>query len=142
MALAAASAVALTGCSPLRPVFYPNMHYQQVGQAVAERDADDCMQRAEQFVKSGGQQGAMARDAAVETTKGAAFGGAVGAVGGAIGGNAAEGAAVGAATGATAGLLNTLFGGVFRGRREPDPTYANFVNQCLSERGYQLIGWQ
>ena len=131
----------MLGCA-LKPVLYPNAKYQEVGEAAAQSDADDCMQRAEEFVKSGGQNKAIARDAAVETTKGAAFGGAVGAVGGAIYGNAGEGAAVGAATGATASLLNTLFGGVFQSRREPDPTYANFVNQCLADRGYQVIGWQ
>jgi outer membrane lipoprotein SlyB len=131
----------VAGCSPLRPVLYPNPHYQEVGEAAAQHDVEDCCTRAEQFVKSGGQRGNMARDAAVEGAKGGAFGAGVGAVGGAITGNAGQGAAVGAATGATAGVLNTLFGGVFESRRTPDPTYANFVNQCLSDRGYQVIGW-
>lgn len=131
-----------TGCSPLRPVLYPNAHFQQVGDAQAQRDIEYCCQQADQFGKSGGQGGRMARDATVQGVKGGAFGGAVGAVGGAVVGNAGEGAAVGAATGATAGVLNTLFGGVFEARRSQDPTYANFVNQCLADRGYQVIGWQ
>jgi len=133
---------ATTGCSPLRPVLYPNAHLQQVGEAQAQRDVEYCCQQGEQFVKSGGEGERMARDAAVQGAKGGAFGGAVGAVGGAVAGNPGEGAAVGASTGATAGILNTLFGGVFDARRSPDPTYANFVNQCLAERGYQVIGWR
>jgi hypothetical protein len=140
--LLAAALLAGTGCSPLRPVVYPNEHYQQVGEAQSQRDIEDCCQKADQFVKAGGAGERKARDAAVEGAKGGVFGGAVGAVGGAVTGNAGEGAAVGAATGATAGILNSLLGGVFQSRPEPDPTYANFVNQCLADRGYQVIGWQ
>jgi outer membrane lipoprotein SlyB len=131
-----------TGCSPLRPVLYPNAHFRQVGDTQAQSDIEYCCQQADQFVKSGGQSGRMARDTAVQGAKGGAFGGAVGAAGGAVTGNAGEGAAVGAASGATAGVLNTLFGGIFETHRSPDPTYANFVNQCLTDRGYQVIGWQ
>ncbi len=130
------------GCSPLRPVLYPNEHFKQVGDAQSKQDIEACCQQAEQFVKSGGQGERAARDAAIQGAKGGAFGGAVGAVGGAVTGSAGQGAAVGAATGATAGFLNSLFGGVFESRRTPDPTYAAFVNQCLAERGYQVIGWQ
>jgi len=134
-------AMTVAGCSPMRPSLYPNEQYNRVGQAGAEAAVDECMRRADEFVKSGGQTEAKARDAASQTAKGAVFGGAVGAVGGAIGGNPGTGAATGAATGATAGLLNSLFGGVFRERR-PDPTYANFVDRCLREQGYDPIGWQ
>ncbi len=132
---------AVAGCSPMRPRLYPNDQYNSAGPAAAEAAVDECMRRAEEFVKSGGQTEAKARDAASQTAKGAVFGGAVGAVGGAIGGNAGAGAATGAATGATAGFLNSLFGGVFQ-PRQPDPTYANFVDRCLREKGYEPIGWQ
>ena len=132
----------VTGCSPLRPVLYPNAHYREVGEATADNDVNDCMQQGDQFVKTGGQNAAMARDAAVEGAKGGVFGGAVGAVGGAIGGNPGEGAAVGAASGATAGVLNSLFGGVFQSHRSPDPIYGNFVDKCLADRGYEVLGWQ
>ncbi len=131
-----------TGCSPLRPVVYPNEHYKQVGDAQAKRDIEACCQQADQFVKTGGRSEALARDAAVQGAKGGVFGGAVGAVGGAVTGSPGEGAAVGAATGATAGVLNSLFGGVFESHRSADPIYANYVNSCLAERGYQVIGWQ
>lgn len=70
------SLAATTGCSPLRPVLYPNAHLQQVGEAQAQRDVEYCCQQGEQFVKSGGEGERMARDAAVQGAKGGAFGGA------------------------------------------------------------------
>ena len=59
-----------------------------------------------------------------------------GAVGGAIGGSATRGAKIGAASGATASLLHAFF-------KNPgsNPTYCNFVERCLSDRGYDLAGW-
>lgn len=130
----------MCACAAGRPALYPNEQYNRVGAAAAERDIDDCLRRAEQFESSGGQQTAAARNVAGQTAVGAAGGAAVGAVGGAITGSAGEGAAVGAATGATAGFLHGMFG-IF-GSREPDPVYANFVDRCLRERGYDPIGWK
>src|SRR5437016_2073845 len=95
----------LIGCSASKPTLYPNDQYQRVGAARADQDIADCEARAQQYVKSGGQGGQRAVEAARNTGVGAAVGAAGGAVGGAIGGNAGEGAAVGAASGATAGLL-------------------------------------
>jgi hypothetical protein len=46
-----------------------------------------------------------------------------------------------AATGATAGLIHGLFGGFF-GPEAPDPVVANFVDRCLREKGYELVGWK
>ena len=123
----------LSACGSKRPVLYPNAQLTRVGDAVAQRDIDDCMQRAQQYVSSGGQAGKVA----ATTGTGAAAGAAIGAVGGAITGNAGEGAAVGAATGGTAGLLGGLFSS-----RDPDPIYAGFVDRCLRERGYETIGWR
>jgi hypothetical protein len=59
-------------------------------------------------------------------------------VGGAIGGNPGRGAAIGAASGATASLLYALLG---LDRWRPGDAYVAFVNQCLSERGYLVMGW-
>ena len=134
--------LAVAGCSPLKPILYPNQKYQEVGAAQAQKDIDECMALGDQFVSETGKYQSKAKDAAVETTKGAAFGAAVGAVGGAIWGDVGTSAAAGAATGATAGFLNTMLGGVFQTRREPNPTYANFVSRCLSERGYETLGWE
>lgn len=130
----------LGGCGARRPVLYPNAKLQSVGRAAAERDVDACMRLAQEYLSSGGRIGTTARNVATDTAIGGAGGAAVGAVGGAVLGDAGRGAAVGAATGATAGLMNSIFGSMRS--REPDPAYANFVARCLSERGYETIGWE
>jgi hypothetical protein len=127
--------IGVTSCAAKRPVLYPNAQLSRVGQAAADRDVDDCMQRAREYASS--PEGAKARKIAGETAAGAAGGAAIGAVGGAITGSAGEGAAVGAATGGTGGLLHGLWTGT-----EPDPVFVNFVDQCLRERGYEPIGWR
>ena len=132
---------ALSACSATHPTLYPNAQYNRVGSAQADRDVAACEQQAQEYVKTGGQGAQKAGEAARNAGVGAAVGAASGAVGGAIGGNVGEGAAVGAAGGATAGLLGTMFGWMFQ-RSEPDPTYRNFVEKCLRDKGYEPIGWQ
>jgi hypothetical protein len=114
---------------------YPNDHLRAVGQAQADADLAECRRMAETAGASGGTgrgQGA-ARDSAV----GGAIGGATGAAGGAILGRPGTGAAVGAATGATAGFMRSLFRG-----SQPSQAYRGFVDRCLSERGYDPVGWE
>lgn len=133
------SFAALACSPPRRPVLYPNEQYRRVGDAAAARDVEDCMRLAEGYTSGSGGGSTVAKDAARDSAVGAATGAAVGAAGGAIYGNAGRGAAAGAAGGATAGLLSRLFRG---GSAQPDPIYANFVNRCLQERGYEPIGWK
>jgi predicted small lipoprotein YifL len=130
----------IAGCGARRPVLYPNEQVNKVGDATAQHDIDDCMSRAEQYIKSGGQTEQVARQVGGRTAVGAGVGAATGAVGGAIAGNPGEGAAIGAASGATAGLLSGIVDSW--GSREVDPVYANFVDRCLRERGYEPIGWK
>jgi outer membrane lipoprotein SlyB len=132
----------LAGCGAHRPVLYPNETLQRVGSTAAQQDVDACLEQAKQYLASdGGKGGQVAGDVAKGTVVGAGTGAAVGAVGGAITGNPGEGAAVGAASGATAGVLGGLFG-AFGRRSEPDPTYARFVERCLRDKGYDVIGWE
>ena len=132
----------LAACSAKQPTLYPNETYNRVGKAQADQDIAACEAKAKEYVKSGGASGETAKNAARNAAGGAAVGAASGAVGGAIGGNVGEGAAIGAASGATAGIVGTLLGGMFNGGSGPDPVYANFVETCLREKGYQPIGWQ
>ncbi len=125
---------ALGGCATARPVLYPNEHLQSVGQAGADRDIADCKTLAEAAGADAGETGA--GRAARSTIGGAAVGAASGAVGGAVVGSAGAGSAIGAASGAVAGLIRSMFG-----PSGPDPTYKAFVNRCLQERGYDVIGW-
>lgn len=52
------------------------------------------------------------------------------------GGNVGEGAAAGAAIGGTAGAVS----GAFR-QGEGGSVFRSFVQRCLSERGYEVVGW-
>ena len=56
---------------------------------------------------------------------------------GAVLGSVGRGAGAGAAAGAAGGLVR----GLFRGR-EPTPVYRRFVERCLSDKGYEVIGWE
>ena len=124
------------GCSHLQsPVLYPNAKLEQVGKAQAEADIAACRQFADEYVSSGA---ATAKEVGKDTTVGGAGGAAVGAVAGAVSGGGAErGAAIGAATGATAGVVH----GTVKSAG-PSPIYKGFVDRCLQNMGYQVIGWQ
>ena len=130
------AALTLAACAsaPARPVLYPNAKFKQAGDAVAQKDVDECIALAE----SSGASPTDASRAARPAAEGAAVGGAVGGVSRAIrGGNIGEGALAGAAIGGTAGAVH----GAFRAN-EASPLYKNFVQRCLRERGYDVIGWK
>ena len=117
------------------PILYPNEHFQAVGKEVAQRDIDACIELAESAGAVAGTSSV--GQAAVNTAGGAAIGAASGAVGGAVVGSAGTGSAIGAASGATAGILHWLFS-----KPQRSPAFENFVNQCLTDRGYQPVGWE
>jgi fermentation-respiration switch protein FrsA (DUF1100 family) len=126
--------VLVAGCAGgSRPVLYPNEHYQMVGGTEAERDIDACMRRAREHGAGSGRDAALARDTLGGAAIGAASAGAWAAV---RGQDAAERAAAGAAAGGAAGLVRG-------GLRSTGPTTVekNFVQRCLRERGYDVIGW-
>ncbi len=125
--------VSSLACGAKRPVLYPNARLEAVGADAAQQDIDDCLQRA----AAGGYKAKAEGKVAGSTAVGAAAGAAVGAATGAVVGRAGAGAAMGAAGGGTAGLLR----GLFRSR-DLDPVQQRFVEQCLREKGYQVIGWQ
>jgi len=129
----------LTACSTAHPVLYPNEHLQSVGKEIAEQDIEACRQLAE---TAGAEEGSgTAGRVATGTAVGAGVGAASGAVGGAISGAAGSGSLIGAASGAVWGLLTSLFYATV-GSSQPDQAYANFVNRCLQEKGYEVTGWQ
>lgn len=135
VAVSVLGAMVLSGCAARRPVLYPNERVQTAGAAEIEEAIAECERLGAQYESSASDA---AQEAATSSATGAAVGAATGAASGAAyGGRAGRGAAAGAAGGATAGLLR----GIFR-RREPSPIFKNFMARCLSERGYQVIGWQ
>ena len=130
------SILILAGCSGTRrPVLYPDAHYQSVGDAAARSDVDDCMRLAEEF----GAPVAGGKEILRDTAAGAAIGGGAAAAWGAVRNDhdAGNRAAAGAAAGGAAGLVR---GSLRAGT--PSATYKNFVNRCLAEHGYDVIGWQ
>ena len=130
---AVAALMVLAGCATQRPVLYPNAKYKQAGPEVAKKDIDDCINMAEsQGIHAGGGD-RVGRGAATGAIVGGAVGAGVGAVRGDVGGRAAAGAAGGAAGGAASGAVRS---------GEPDSVYKGFVQRCLREKGYDVIGWK
>lgn len=137
------SAALLAGCASTgasspsaRPVFYPNVMLNRVGPAQAQRDADQCMYNAQ-------NAGLTPEEKTNSITHGAAQGAAVGGVASAVGAlvrgrsveraleSGAAGAAVGGSAGAVAGALH----------EKPSVTYRNYVQRCLKDKGFDVIGW-
>jgi len=125
----------LSGCAGPKPILYPNAHLQVVGQETAKDDIAECREMAEAAGAKEGQ--GKAGQVAGRTAAGAGVGAASGAVGGAISGAAGAGSLIGAASGATIGLLSGIFS-----RPNLGQGYINFVNRCLSEKGYEPVGWE
>jgi outer membrane lipoprotein SlyB len=121
----------LAGCAS-SPVLYPNAYLKKVGQEQAQLDIDDCRRQADAYVKSDAAK-TIAKDTAIGGAGGAVVGGAMGAVTGSFG----RGVGVGAAGGAAAGLIT----GAIKAS-QPSPVYKAFVNRCLTNKGYEPIGWQ
>ncbi len=124
-------------CAAPRPVLYPNPTYAEVGERTAQRDVDECIELAGEFDASPTVRlpEGVTGDVLESATVGAATGGAVGAVVG----NAGRGAGAGAA----GGVARSLVRGLFRSTRvrSPDTAFHLFVERCLQDRGYELVGW-
>ncbi len=117
----------LVGCSS-KPKLYPNDKYKLDGKKAADAEIKRCMKDADAYLESSkGKQVAKGAGA------GAAIGAAMGAVGGLftgnLGGGLVRGGAIGAAGGGAAGAIS------------PDELKRRYVNHCLAEEGYQVIGW-
>ncbi|MEY4439198.1 MAG: hypothetical protein RIQ36_662 [Pseudomonadota bacterium] len=136
-AVACLSTLLLSGCAtPIaKPAFYPNAYYQRVGPAQAQADARHCADLAQQSDVRAVNKVDAGRSAAA----GAAGVATAGVVGSVLSGNkpslrdiTAGAAAIGAG-GAAATAAGQSVGG--------SGIYRQFVQQCLAERGYQVIGW-
>ena len=126
-------AVLMSACAKKRPVLYPNPTYHSVGKAAAGVDIDDCIQLAADH----GHTTDSGKNVATSTAKGAAVGAAVGGAVGAVTGRPGRGLAAGAAGGGAGGLTR---GAMKSG--DPDEIERRFVEQCLRDKGYKVIGWK
>jgi outer membrane lipoprotein SlyB len=120
-----------------RPVLYPNATLNRVGDAQGQAEANACMSRASAAGLSATQSG---NEVGRRAGEGAAVGGVASAVGALITGRGGEGVlragAAGAAVGGSAGAVSGAFH-----NDKPNPTYRSFVQRCLSEKGFEVIGW-
>src|SRR5262245_50113568 len=128
----------LAGCATARPIVYGNEKYQQVGRAGADRDIAECRKLAD--AAGAGRGAGKAGEAATSAGVGAVGGAAAGAVGGAIAGSPGIGAAAGAASGVVWSLFSSMFGWMHPS--QPSDVHKNYVNLCLANRGYQVVGWK
>jgi outer membrane lipoprotein SlyB len=141
--LALAVAIALSGCAATgpnspsaRPVLYPNAALNRVGDAQARAEADACMARASQ---SGLTPDQKTNEVGRRAGEGAATAGVASAVGAIVTGRGADvlrAGAVGAAVGGSAGAVQGAFH-----NDKVNPVYRQYVQRCLSEKGFDVIGW-
>ena len=140
----AAAVLVLSACASsgpqsgsARPVLYPNATLQRVGDAQGQAEVNACMSRASTAGLSPTQS---TNEVGRRAGEGAATAGVASAVGALITGRGGEGVvragAAGAAVGGSAGAVS----GAFHSDR-PNSTYRSFVQRCLSERGFDVIGW-
>lgn len=124
----------LVACGPKRPVLYPNAHLDEVGMQVAQADIDDCIMKAE----AAGATASDAGESAGNVARSGAIGAAAGAVFAAIMGNDVGRAA------AAAGGASAAGSAVNEGFKSGDPSavHRNFVERCLRDKGYEVIGWK
>jgi outer membrane lipoprotein SlyB len=111
-----------------KPKLYPNEKFKAAGKTQADKDIKKCMAEADEYLES-----SKGKQVAKGAGTGAAIGAAMGAVGGLFTGNFGGGLVRGGAVGAA--------GGAAYGGMSPDQIKHQFVNQCLSDKGYQVIGW-
>lgn len=136
-------AALLAGCAATgpdspsaRPVLYPNAALNRVGDAKARTEVDACMARAQSAGLTPDEKN---NETARRAGQGAAVGGVAAAVGALVTGRNADrvirsgaaGAAVGGSAGAVSGAMH----------EKASTTYRNFVQRCVSEKGFEVIGW-
>jgi hypothetical protein len=118
------------------PVLYPNAAMNRMGDAAAKAEVAACVQKAQAAGLSPAAQNNAAGQGAA---RGGAMAGVAGVVGGLVSGRGLESsvlqgvstAAVGAAAGAVGGAMQS----------QPNTTYRQFVQRCVSEKGLDVIGW-
>lgn len=138
--LASLVGLLLTGCAARGsrsaaawPVLYPNAAFERVGEDGARDEVAACMARAEAAGLTPQEQD---NEAGRRAAAGAATVGATAAVGALLTGRnpvraGVRGAAVGGTAGAVSGALH----------ERPSMVYRTFVQRCLSEKGFDVIGW-
>ncbi len=141
---AGAATLALAGCASsgagsasARPVLYPNATLNRVGDAQGRMEVNACLSRAQAAGLSPSQG---TNEVGRRAGEGAAVAGVASAIGALVTGRGGEGMLRAGATGAAVGGSAGAVSGAFHNDR-PNGVYRSFVQRCLSERGFDVIGW-
>lgn len=122
--------------SGARPVLYPNATLNRVGTAQGQAEIDGCISRA---MAAGLTPDEKTNAVGRRAGEGAATVGVASAVGALLtgrGGDVLRSGAIGAAVGGSAGAVSGAFH-----NDKPSGIFRQFVQRCLSERGFDVIGW-
>jgi hypothetical protein len=114
------AAILLAGCAASTPVLSPNPRFLQAGKEQAQRDIRQCKALADQSAPL-----SPAERTAYETATGSTRGEAVGVVHGAVTGAPPPSPAAAPAR-----------------PTEVTPAWKEIVTRCLTERGYEVVGWE
>ena len=124
------------GSAAAKPVLYPNAAFNRVGEVQAQQEVVACQSRA----SAAGLRAEQGSQMAQRAGEGAAVAGVASAVGALVFGRGAEGmlraGAGGAAIGGAAGATQAAVRG-----GQPNSVYRSFVQRCLGEKGFDVIGW-
>ena len=141
---AGAATLVLAGCASsgagsasARPVLYPNATLNRVGDAQGRMEVNACLSRAQAAGLSPSQG---TNEVGRRASEGAAVAGVASAIGALVTGRGGEGMLRAGATGAAVGGSAGAVSGAFHNDK-PNGVYRSFVQRCLSERGFDVIGW-
>lgn len=137
LALLAGCASSGAGSASARPVLYPNATLNRVGDAQGRMEVNACLARAQAAGLSPSQS---TNEVGRRAGEGAAVGGVASAIGALINGRGGEGLLRAGATGAAVGGSAGAVSGAFHNDK-PNGVYRSFVQRCLSEKGFDVIGW-
>ena len=119
-----------------KPVLYPNATLTRVGEAQGRSEVDGCMARAVQAGLTPDQRN---NEVGRRAGEGAATAGVASVVGALITGRSSDALRAGAAGAAVGGSAGAVSGAFHNDK--PNPVYRQFVQRCLSEKGFDVIGW-
>lgn len=124
-------------CASHRPILdQQNEKYMEVGEAQSRKDIKACREEADEFYDQYKAELA-ARDAATK----ALMAGAIGATTGAIWGKSVKATMIGTAIGATAGATIAGISAKRDSKLKPDQIKQNYITDCLTKKGYSVVGW-
>ncbi len=117
----------------VQPNLYPNEFLKKTPYSTVQSDIAGCKAQATSSLN----EGSTGRNAVRSGARTAAKGAALGALAGSISGKAGKGAGAGAAVGGVVGVA-----GAAKEGRQGSPDWRKYVEVCLEEKGYKVVGWK